>query len=648
MQTSFDFLASSASELLDFLPFSYFLVTKDGTITDCNTGATEMLQTPREKIIGNSLQELFRIREDGQPLKLPQGSLAGIHKTLNRTLAGVQRPDGSLVWLRMRTREVKAKGDKDEALIVSAADVTEQRQIFDKIRNTIKESDDLLDSVPNAVFFCDISGKIHKLNRNFREVCSLGESLPEGVNIFDFIDNASARSDLAEDLRKLANNEISEIHQEVVLKSAKGKLFDAMLVVGIYRPEGSAQHMFVGSVENISAFRLRDEEKMKASKFEALALLSSGIAHDLNNIMLAITANLELAVMDMANPENVTKFINDAMHAARRACELSKGLMTFAKGGNPVKEMVEITSPIISTIQFALRGSNLVPSFQIAPDLMPVEVDLSQFNQVLDNLVINAREASPDGGTLDVRVMNREIAEGSIQDLKGGWYVGVSIKDHGIGVPEENLTRIFDPYFSTKTYGSGIGLSTCYSILKRHQGVILVNSEPGKGSEFIVLLPAASPTSHAKTAQKSVETAPIVPSAQPSKNVGRKKKILIVDDEAMILNILKSMLKNLGYDPTGVNSTEDGLLVYQEAQQHGSSPFDIVVLDATIPGGIGGEAALRKFLEIDPKARVIICSGYTNNKVMTDFEALGFKGRLEKPFQISELGSVLKTVLPVD
>ncbi|MEO6053933.1 MAG: response regulator, partial [Chthoniobacterales bacterium] len=200
-------------------------------------------------------------------------------------------------------------------------------------------------------------------------------------------------------------------------------------------------------------------------------------------------------------------------------------------------------------------------------------------------------------------------------------------------------------YFSTKTHGSGIGLATCYSILKRHKGVILVNSERGKGSEFIVLLPAAEPLNHSQAAQISKEMLPAFEEMQPAKNIGVKKKILIVDDEAMILNILKSMLKNLGYDSTGVNSTEDGLVLYQEAKQKGQ-PFNVIVLDATIPGGIGGEAALRRFLEFDPEACVIICSGYTNHKVMTDFESIGFKGRLEKPFQIAELGSILKTVLP--
>ncbi|MEO6845971.1 MAG: ATP-binding protein [Chthoniobacterales bacterium] len=642
MQTSFDFLTKSASELLDFLPFSYFLVTKNATVTDCNIGASNVLQLPREKIIGRSLQELLPLREDGQPLKLAAEDLDSIHETLDRTLAGAQRPDGSLLWLRLRTRQVKAQDADDDALIVSAANVTEQRQIFDTIRSTIQESDDLLDSVLNAVFFCDISGKVHKVNRNFRTLC---ETDAESLNVLNLIDNASARTNLAEDFQKLANGEISEIHQEVVLKTGKGALFDALLMIGVYRSKDSTQHMFVGSVENITAFRLRDEEKMKASKFEALALLSSGIAHDLNNIMLAITANLELAGMDITNQENVTKFINDALLAARRACELAKGLMTFAKGGNPVKEVTDITSHVISTIQFALRGSNLVPSFQMAPDLLPVDVDLSQFNQVLDNLVINAREASANGGVLEVRAVNREIADGSIQDLRPGWYVGISIKDCGVGISEENLSRIFDPYFSTKTYGSGIGLSTCYSILKRHQGVIMVNSEKGKGSEFIVLLPAASPLTKLKNekAAKEMVAAMSMPAPVEKENE-RKGRVLIVDDEAMILNILKSMLKNLGYNASTANSTEDALVMYKEARES-NTPFNVVVLDATIPGGIGGEAALRQFLKIDPEACVIICSGYTNNKVMTDYENIGFKGRLEKPFQVAELGAVLKKVL---
>ena len=379
--------------------------------------------------------------------------------------------------------------------------------------------------------------------------------------------------------------------------------------------------------------RLELEHKLaERQKLENIGTLAGGIAHDLNNILQVIHSSLDIAKEEAASQISLLKHIADARQAADRATNLSRRLLTFAKGGSPIKQIVSLREILEPSVQFWLSGSKLRLELSIAPDLLPVIVDPVQFAQVIENVVINAREATSESGRLFVRAFNLLPGTTPAAGLGNGPCVKIEIEDEGGGIPECVLEKIFEICFTTKAGGSGIGLATAKSIMNQHGGRIAVKSVEGQGTTLSLFLPAVE--------QQSTPSAP--PGAKVrTRGTGR---ILVIDDEEMILDVVPSILQDLGYSCAVAKDGADACEAYARAMAEGK-PFTAVLLDATIPGGLGGEAALERLLKVDPCARVILFSGYADSDLMIKSKEIGFKGRLAKPFTIPELAAAIQGAL---
>jgi CheY-like chemotaxis protein len=344
-----------------------------------------------------------------------------------------------------------------------------------------------------------------------------------------------------------------------------------------------------------------------------------------------VLGNISLARITVDPEGSVFKRLAEAEKAIEQARGLTQHLLTFSKGGEPVKSVVALGPVVRSAALFALRGSNVRFGCSIVEDLWATEVDEGQIVQVINNLIINADQAMPEGGEINVICENVTVPEGSALQLSPGEYVVITVEDYGCGIEPENRQKIFDPYFTTKKEGSGLGLAATYSIIKKHGGRIDMESTSGVGTTFRLYLKATD----------APVTAIAVEEPQPIRGVGR---ILVMDDEKGIRNLLTDMLGHLGYE---VKTTMDGVSAvesYRAALKNGSG-YDAVIMDLTIPGGMGGREAMTQLLEIDPDVRGIVSSGYSNDPVMAQHRLYGFSGVLDKPYMAGSLSKVLREVI---
>jgi PAS domain S-box-containing protein len=374
-----------------------------------------------------------------------------------------------------------------------------------------------------------------------------------------------------------------------------------------------------------------ESELARTQKLESLGLLAGGIAHDFNNILTALFGNIILARMSTGEESPVYERLSEAEKAMVRAKELTQQLLTFSKGGAPVKETADITGIITDSTKFMLRGSQSRCEFAIDPALWTVDVDVGQISQVINNIVINADHAMTGGGIIHVSAMNCTLKKGTPLPLIPGRYVKITIADSGVGIPRGNLTRIFDPYFTTKTKGSGLGLSTALSIIRKHSGHIEIESEPGKGTSVHIYLPASD---------KSLNGTP-TGNNEPVHGRGR---ILVMDDEEAILDMASALLSHFGYRPGVARDGEEAIALYKEAAAL-NDPFSVVIMDLTIPGGLGGKDTIARLLEFDPSVRAVVSSGYSTDPIVANFRQYGFSGILTKPYTAKEMSEVIKKVL---
>ena len=383
---------------------------------------------------------------------------------------------------------------------------------------------------------------------------------------------------------------------------------------------------------DISDRKRKEDELIKLAKLESLGVLAGGIAHDFNNLLTGVIGNLSLAKMYCKPDDKVYQIILEAEKASTNAKGLTYQLLTFAKGGAPVKRTMFINKLVKDAIAFASRGSNTKCHFDVSEDIWAVDVDDGQLNQVIYNLIINAEQAMSEGGDITVSVQNTAIEPDNKYLIKDGEYVKVAISDTGGGIPQEILNKIFDPYFTTKEKGSGLGLATCYSIIKNHGGYITVDSKVGTGTTFYIYIPKS---------EKEL-------SLEEKKGKGEllygKGKILIMDDEEILRNAAGLLLSELGYNVGFARDGKEAIEIYKKAKDSGE-PFNVVIMDLTIPGGMGGKEAIKKLLEIDPDIRAIVCSGYSTDPIMSEFKDYGFSDVIIKPYDIDELSRVVYKVV---
>jgi nitrogen-specific signal transduction histidine kinase/CheY-like chemotaxis protein len=374
-----------------------------------------------------------------------------------------------------------------------------------------------------------------------------------------------------------------------------------------------------------------EAELQRSSKLESLGVLAGGIAHDFNNLLTVIMGNLTLAKLDAGDYPVVGRWLREAEQGVLRARDLTLQLLTFAKGGDPVRKAYVLSEIVQEAAEFALHGSNVRGDFDLAADLWPAEVDKGQIGQVVQNIVINAIQAMPEGGLLRVALCNTTVDAGTVPELAAGRYLKLTIADNGTGINPEYLARIFDPYFTTKPNGSGLGLATVYSIIKRHLGRIEVQSKVSEGTTFFIWLPAAQEPPAASAA-----------AAEPPARPGGR--VLLMDDDEAIRGAAEALLEHIGFEAVVVGDGELALREYAAAREAGR-PFDLVILDLTVPGGMGGRETMEKLLQMDPQVRALVSSGYSSDPVLAHYRAHSFVGMVAKPYDIAELTSAIQAAL---
>ncbi|NLM38029.1 MAG: response regulator [Firmicutes bacterium] len=398
--------------------------------------------------------------------------------------------------------------------------------------------------------------------------------------------------------------------------------------ITLYR---QTQDALQASVRELAAERER-AELLKMEKLESLGILASGIAHDFNNLLAAILSNVQLAIFKWKKGLNGIKDLESVEKAALKASKLTQQLMAFAKGGAPVKQPARLGEIIMETAEFALRGASVRCRYLLPAGLWPMAVDGDQISQVIHNLILNAYHAMPDGGVITVSARNVNVPPQNRMRLRPGRYVRVEIEDQGVGIPNENLTKIFDPYFTTKKEGNGLGLSSSYFIVQNHDGYLGVISQPGIGSIFYFYLPATEEEPAAEDGKENLEP-PL-----------RKCKVLLMDDESLIRTSLREYLEACGYDAVEAKDGLEAVMLFQEERKK-NAPFDVVILDLTVPGSMGGKEAVRQILTVEPKAKVIASSGYHDDPVMLEPWKFGFCDVVFKPFKVEVLCEKLKNLL---
>ena len=393
-----------------------------------------------------------------------------------------------------------------------------------------------------------------------------------------------------------------------------------------------------GVIYDITDRKKMEQELLKARNFESIGILAGGIAHDFNNFLTAILSNISFAKLHVLPEDKIFASLDTAEKTSMRASELANQLITFSKGGTPVKKLTLIGDLIKNTATFSLSGSNVRCQFNLPKDLSAIEVDAAQMRQVIHHLVRNAKEAMPEGGIIHIMAENISILPGDELPLEQGKYIKISIKDHGAGIPSGHLSKIYDPYFSTKERGNqkgmGLGLTICFSIIKNHGGLITVESQLGAGTTFYLYLPV-------------IEKEVIVEKRIIEKPLVGRGRVLLMDDEEEIRTVAEEVLRYIGYEVEIARDGAEAIERYREAK--GSQlAFDAVILDLTVQGGMGGKETIKRLFEIDPNVKAIVSSGYSNDPVISDFKQYGFRGSLAKPYKIEKLHETISGIISDD
>lgn len=463
-----------------------------------------------------------------------------------------------------------------------------------------------------------------------------GQPLSE---VFHLVNERTRRSCTQAIQRVITTGFAPELDEPTLLISRDGTDRLVQTSAGPIRDRSGQQTGAVLLFRDVTERARHDEERRKVEKLESLGVTAGGIAHDFNNLLTCILGNLSLTLLSPKLDAQLTERLTSAKKASLRAQEIAQQLLTFAKGGAPVKQVVSIAPLVRDSLGFAVQEQNLRCITQIADDLWPAELDAGQMTQVLTNLFLNAQQAMPAGGTLRVECANLTLAAQNTRlGLEPGRYLKITVQDEGIGIPEEIIKKIFDPYFSTKPKGSGLGLATAFSIIRNHNGVIDVMSRAGEGTTFFVYIPAS---------ERPVVEQPVLtpaPAATMASSVSQANRVLVLDDEEAICALVTCALEPLGYQVTETNDALTAIRTYEEALNSGQ-PFDLVISDLTLPGGMGGREAVRRLREINPALKAIVSSGYANDPVMSHYREHGFCAMIAKPYEIAALGRMVGEVL---
>jgi PAS domain S-box-containing protein len=564
----------------------------------------ELCQSLRARPNGDEMYILLvTARSDAEDLE--QALAAGANDYLTKPLDA----RGLNVRLSVAERHIRELEERNHARVA--------------LQESARRMTDILEKTSDGFFALDTNWNFTYLNAEAEAMLGLARESLVGQNIWEKVP-ALAGTVFEENYRKVMTGQIA-IEFEAL--DAKGK---AWFEVHSY-PSGGGVSVFF---REITERKRAEEERLTTSKLESLGTLAGGIAHDLNNILTVISGNIGLAQLDApAHSGNLLSFLAKAGQAAQHAARLSSQLLTFSKGGAPLKKIASVADVLQRAAEFSLHGSNLRAAIEIEDHLGKADIDVGQVEQVINALMINAREAMPNGGRVNVCAENMQLDEKSGLPLEPGRYIKVAITDHGPGVPVDLVGKIFDPYFTTKTASTGLGLAISYSIIRKHGGFLHLENNSPTGATFAFYLPTATGKVLSDPFQPNDAVFPF-----------SDKRVLIMDDESAIRELTSQLLETMGYEVTAVPDGAEAIRIYERALRKGEH-FLVVILDATVRGGLGGVETIERLRNIDPNVNAIICSGYSDEAALSQFLSYGFRGALPKPFNRRELADAMQKAL---
>lgn len=615
-------------------------VDSEGVIRSMNPAAEKMFGCIDNEMVGHKFVKLipqcYSSEADVPPTACAWNDLA--RRTGSTTLAVGRTRRHATFPIEISLSEMVV--DSQQLFVAMVRDVTERKRFEQEIDAEKESLAVTLRSIGDGVITTDVQGKIIMINNagetltGWESKEAIGQPLKTVFNVA--IDLAAQARAQKSGYRSEAQSILLSLPENATLISRDGS---EHVVEQVASPIRDSNNEVVGVVlvfRDITERQRNEAERRKAETLEQLGLLAGGIAHDFNNLLTAIIGNISLASLLLPPNDEMATRLNDAKNASLRARDLAQQLLTFARGGAPIKKTASIGKLIQDTVSFSLRGTHSRSEFDFGPELWPAEIDPGQISQVVANLVVNADQAMPNGGTLHVSCENFVYGPETtppIPDLAFGDYIQVKIRDEGVGIPENYLKRIFDPYFTTKAKGNGLGLATTYSIIKNHNGLITVDSQVHFGSTFTLYLPASRN-----------QEVPAEPPHSITPAITGTGRVLIVDDEEAIRALVEFTLSRLGYEVSEAETALEGVNLYRQQMEAGKR-FDLVILDLTLPGGMGGKEALKRLIEIDPTVNAIVSSGYAMDATMSRYQDYGFRGVIAKPYEAAELGRTVHDVI---
>ena len=599
-----------------------------GIITGMNPVAERLVGCSKEKALHKPLAAVFKIIDTTtrEPLDNPVAEVVTTSNTINHqhhpTLVS---SDGTEYIIDNSAAPIKDEQGNISGVILVFRNITNRYRIQQKLRENEHQLAQYIAKAPIGVAVLNLRHQFIHVNKKMSEFSGFTEDELLHKELKELLIH-SYHDELSQKLTKALQSGSSKITPEFIHKNGS-RLFSSIDIGFINNDK------YLIFFNDIHQQKLAEDELLKMNKLRSIGTLAGGIAHDFNNILMGLFGNIEIAKELTDQDHQAYEYLDRAGRSLTRATRLTQQLLTFSKGGEPVKEHTQLLTLVKETINFDLAGSNVLPEVQAAPDLWLANVDKGQIGQVFSNLFLNAKQAMPGGGHIEIKLSNVAVDQNSSLPLQAGDYVCVTLADTGTGIESKHLQRIFDPYFTTKQTGSGLGLASTYSIMVKHKGHIQVDSIQGQGTTFTLYLPAKRKSTETKSAPVNIAL-----------NDLTNCHILIMDDEQEILKLTRRMGEKSGAQITTVASGEEAIYEYQAALTSGN-PYDVTILDLTVPGAMGGQEAAARIKEIDPEAQLIVSSGYAEDPVLAHYKEFGFSEVLNKPYtKIAFLQAIAKII----
>jgi len=610
-----------------------FTVDLEGSLTAVNDACVELSGVSREEAIGSSFRDFMDIQE-ADTVYRAYNDLFTTGEPIKNLTYTIKRKDGTIRKLESHVNTIR-RGDRIVGFQGTVRDATDRIDAQAALAEEKERLTVTLRSIGEGVITTDMEGRIVLLNRISENLTGWSQEEASGkqlTEVFTVLDGKTRRPRINPVERVLTKGDAAtELARESILVSRDGA---ERIIADSAAPITDANDRTIGVVfvyRDITEKLRMEEELLKAQKLESIGTLAGGIAHDYNNLLTAILANISLMKLYVDESTKLYQRIAKAERATLNARDLTQQLLTFSQGGTPLKKSLQMESVVKNAVDLALRGTKTRSVLSFPEELVPVFADEGQIGQAVNNIIANADQSMPGGGIVTILAETLGVTPEDGLPLEPGEYLRISFQDEGTGITPENLPKIFDPYFSDKQGHSGMGLSISYSIVKNHDGHISVDSEPGRGSVFFIYLPTAPE-------QPLTE----VPSYYGP--LGGSGHILVMDDEEYVRDASSQMLIGLGYRTVTARDGREAIDLYELEMSRGA-PFDVVIMDLTVKGGMGGIEATKLLLEKDPNARIIVSSGYSNDPIMSEYASHGFCDVIAKPYRIDDLGRKLKEIL---